>query len=316
MQPIAPNPIAPDPVADGPATASGRASAAARPSSRPEQLIRPPTSEHSPQGSSQDPVAAAPAKPRPRLVDDIVPATGDERAARLLLNHVVEPADVGIGRLLRRHGPVDVLAAIAAAELADLEPDPVRRKRLADRCGGLRLRLGREHVEAGLAAARSVGARFVVPGDALWPRALDDLDEQTPIGLWIVGSVPWAPRAPAAAVQIPLWRSDPDGTPVETPDDADVFDTAGADTAGHAAARGTSAGVAVVGARACTGYGSHVAGSLSADLSRVGVPVISGAALVRSQVTVVGQSRYDCHGGNWAGPAMLAGPQIRPGPSA
>lgn len=24
-------------------------------------------------------------------------------------------------------------------------------------------------------------------------------------------------------------------------------------------------------------------------------------ALVRSQLTVVGQSRYDCHGGNWAG---------------
>jgi DNA processing protein len=37
--------------------------------------------------------------------------------------------------------------------------------------------------------------------------------------------------------------------------------------------------ISVVGARACTGYGSYVAGALAADLASVGVSVISGAAL-------------------------------------
>jgi DNA processing protein len=177
--------------------------------------------------------------------DDAVPTrtptfiTNDEREARLLLNQVVEPADVGIGRILRRAGPVEVLAAVAASRLPDLEPDAGRRKRLADRCGGLRLRLDPDQVEASLAAGRAAGARFVVPGDAQWPCALDDLDELAPIGLWIVGALP---------------------------------------------ARGAGAGgsvvgaVSVVGARACTGYGAHVAGTLSADLARAGVPVVSGAA--------------------------------------
>lgn len=37
--------------------------------------------------------------------------------------------------------------------------------------------------------------------------------------------------------------------------------------------------VAMVGARACTGYGSQAAGQLAADLARVGTTIVSGAAL-------------------------------------
>jgi DNA processing protein len=172
------------------------------------------------------------------------PATDEQRHARLLLNHVVEPADTGIGRILQRCGPVEVLAAVEAADLPDLEPDPARRARLAERCGGLRLRLGRESIEAGLAAADGVGARFLVPGDPDWPTAVDDLDDQQPIGLWIIGAAPWA--EPAADLLAP-----------------DV---------------GPGLSISMVGARACTGYGAHVAGSLAAELARTGVPIVSGAA--------------------------------------
>ena len=42
------------------------------------------------------------------------PATAreDDRLARLALNQAVEPADAAIGRLLERHSPAVVLAAI------------------------------------------------------------------------------------------------------------------------------------------------------------------------------------------------------------
>lgn len=160
-------------------------------------------------------------------------AREDDRLARLALNQAVEPADAAIGRLLERHPPATVLAAIHDDRLAGLETEPARRARLADRAAGLRLRLEPGRIEEAVAAADAVGARFLAPGDPHWPAALDDLGAQRPIGIWALGC--WPP--------------------------------AGVDT------------VSVVGARACTSYGSYVAGAISADLASAGVAVISGAAL-------------------------------------
>jgi DNA processing protein len=157
----------------------------------------------------------------------------DDRLARLALNQAVEPADVGIGRLLERHSPTEVLAAIHADRLAGLEPDPARRTRLTERAAGFRLRLEPGRIDEAVAAADAVGARFLAPGDPHWPTALDDLGEQRPIGIWAMGRWP----------------------------------------------TGCADAIAVVGARACTGYGSYVAGALGADLASAGVTVYSGAAL-------------------------------------
>jgi len=184
-----------------------------------------------------------------------VPAGGSpqrDRLARLALNQAVEPADPYIGRLLEHHSPAEVLAAIHADQLADLDPDPARRDRLADRCAGFRLRLEPGRVEAGLAAADAVDARFVVPGEPDWPTQLDDLGEQRPIGLWSIS----ATHADA-------------GTSTET---------------GRGTGKATGAGagaevLSIVGARACTGYGSYIAGALGADLASAGITVVSGAAL-------------------------------------
>ncbi|MBS2962829.1 DNA-processing protein DprA [Actinocrinis puniceicyclus] len=168
--------------------------------------------------------------------------TQADRLARLALNHAVEPADQHLGRLLEAHGPRRVLAAIRAGQLPDLDADPARRDRLADRCAGLRLRLEPGRVEAGLAAAEAVGARFVTPLDRDWPARLDDLGPQRPIGLWVAGN--WC---------------------AET--------TARGDDAAHPQP------LSIVGARACSGYGSHVAGLLGADLASAGACVVSGAAI-------------------------------------
>jgi DNA processing protein len=171
-------------------------------------------------------------------------ARESDRLARLALNQAVEPADPYIGRLLERHSAEQVLAAIHSGQLADLDPDPARRDRLADRCVGFRLRLEPGRIEAGMAAAEAVAARFLTPGDAQWPAGLDDLGEQRPIGIWAVGHHA-SPQHPA-----PVHVRGP---------------------AGEA--------VSVVGARACTGYGNHIAGALGADLASVGITVVSGAAL-------------------------------------
>lgn len=55
--------------------------------------------------------------------------------------------------------------------------------------------------------------------------------------------------------------------------------------------------VAVVGARACTDYGAHLATTLSADLADRGWTIVSGAACVLYPVTVVVRARCIPHGG-------------------
>src|SRR6185437_6615012 len=185
-----------------------------------------------------------------------------DRLARLALNHAVEPADPQIGRLLELHSPIAVLAAIRADQLPDLDPDPARHDRLADRCTGLRLRLEPGRVEAGIAAAEAVCARFITPVDASWPARLDDLGQQRPIGIWAIGSWGDPPDAPAN----PTTDQSSESNPAPT----------GSDRGSPAS---TAEMLSIVGARACTGYGSYVAGALGAELASAGMAVVSGAAL-------------------------------------
>ncbi len=96
--------------------------------------------------------------------------------------------------------------------------------------------------EADLERAARRGIRFVCPGDAEWPAALDDLDRcellngrgGAPLGLWVLGPGRLDERVAAS--------------------------------------------VAVVGSRSATTYGVSVAGGIAADLAAASVTVVSGAA--------------------------------------
>ncbi len=92
-------------------------------------------------------------------------------------------------------------------------------------------------------AARS-GVRFIVPDDQEWPASLSDLAALE------------ANSERRGGVPIGLWLLGP----------------------GHLAEL-TAQSVAVVGSRACTGYGERVAFDLSQDLSELGVGVLSGLAM-------------------------------------
>lgn len=98
--------------------------------------------------------------------------------------------------------------------------------------------------DPGAAHARtnSCGSRFVVPGDEEWPTGFADL----------VGCEPVQQRTGAP---FGLWVRG---------------------RAGLATTVGT--GLAMVGARAATAYGEHVALELAHDLADAGIPVVSGAA--------------------------------------
>lgn len=92
-----------------------------------------------------------------------------------------------------------------------------------------------------LRSASRTGIEVVVPGDPGWPAGLDDL-EHSEIRVGPDGGTP-----------VCLWVRGQ--LPVEAPP-----------------------AVAVVGSRACTAYGEHVAGDLSASLVARGWTVVSGAA--------------------------------------
>ncbi|MGW4649390.1 DNA-processing protein DprA [Kitasatospora sp. NPDC004289] len=151
-----------------------------------------------------------------------------ERRARAALSRLIEPGDAVIGRWLGQVGAASLVEAIhRRAEPGYLDLD-------ADRLAAYRARLPLIDVDGDLERVRSLGGRFIIPGDTEWPSQLDDLGDGRPIGLWIRGS---------GSLRMLALRS-----------------------------------VSMVGARACTSYGAHVAGELAAQLAERGWVVVSGAA--------------------------------------
>jgi DNA processing protein len=172
----------------------------------------------------------------------------EDAAARCTWSGIAEPGDRVAGAVIGVLGAVAALAAVvedasadavvAAMTAAGLDLEEDGREALVGEVQGAlerwRPRLVRTEALARLRAARSVGARVLVPGDPLWPAGVDDLGAHAPLVLWCTGS------AEALAA---LPRS-----------------------------------VAVVGARAATGYGEHVTAELSSGLVDHGMAVVSGGA--------------------------------------
>ena len=122
----------------------------------------------------------------------------DDRMVRLLLGRLVEPEDQLFAELRGHAPPAALLRAIVEDDARAWPwPDELAR-RLASRLTGLRLRLAGADPDADLAIGVEVDARFMVPGDPQWPRALDDLGDRAPFGLWMIGSFP--PELPAVSM--------------------------------------------------------------------------------------------------------------------
>ncbi len=164
----------------------------------------------------------------------------DVVTARVALACLIEPGSPEVDRLITAHGPVAALARIVAGTEVSEALAAVAQNRLG----------GRDPAElagAALARTRRIGARLVVPEDDEWPGQLAQLRL--------------------------ISRSDLDRIQLDTYPPVCLWVRGGwplAETLGRS--------VAVVGARAATSYGNHVATEMAYGLANRGWTVVSGGA--------------------------------------
>jgi len=154
-----------------------------------------------------------------------------EALARIAWSVLAEPGDGVAGALIAELGVREAL------DVALVGPS-----RVHSGVGGQALAEGRARWKArgdsravvdAIRSARDVGARLVLPGDANWPVALDDLGAHAPTLLWV--------------------RGDPRSLSVDPR-------------------------VAIIGARAASGYGEMLAAEFAGDLATAGAVIVSGGA--------------------------------------
>jgi DNA processing protein len=170
--------------------------------------------------------------------------TEEERFARVALGLLAEPGSLDLWLLVHEIGPVEALQ-----RLRDRAVSPTLADLVSPRLGGTDVAV---EAERALARCDRMGGRFVVPGDAEWPQlALH--------GLLLLA----ARRARDNAAR----------------HDQDVVPPLGLWARGPLdLAESIARSVAVVGARAATGYGTHVAAELGYGLAAREWTVVSGGA--------------------------------------
>jgi DNA processing protein len=163
------------------------------------------------------------------------------RLARIALHWLIEPGNEAVHRMVNANGPLRALERLVEGDV----PDPQLRGAAAARMGA-----GDPHevAEAALVRAERLGARIVIPEDDEWPQPVRDLTRLL-------------------------------GRPAEHRIDRDVAPplclwVRGAPRLDEALARS----VAVVGARASTHYGEHVATTLAYELAEREWTIVSGGA--------------------------------------
>lgn len=166
----------------------------------------------------------------------------EERIARAWLSRAAEPGSIHVARLVERLGAVPAVADLRAGRAPALAQSEVASR--AESADGRR-----ELVDA---ADRSID--FLVPGDPEWPADLD----------------------------LAMARIQAAGAPADRPPRSPTERTAGPVglwTAGSGDLGGLlGRSVSIVGSRACTSYGDHVAADLAFSLAERGWTVVSGGA--------------------------------------
>jgi DNA processing protein len=168
------------------------------------------------------------------------PGSDEDRAARVALTYLAEPGNRAIWSLVQEHGAADTLERL----LSDDFPDQAVRSSVRARRQGLD---PRRFAETTLHRAARLGARIVVPSDDEWPSRVDALallELETP------GRINRDVRPPLCVWVRGGWKL---GETLER-------------------------SVAVVGARASTGYGNQVTSEIAYGLVEHDWAVVSGGA--------------------------------------
>jgi len=163
------------------------------------------------------------------------------RFARVALSLLAEPGTRAVYRLASRYGAVDALRMALDGEIPDEAARDAVRARLRDGDP-------RSKAEAALATGQRLGARLVTPEDDDWPPRLAALERI---------SLPGGDRRVDRELAPPLCIWARGDWPL-----ADALDRS----------------VAIVGARAATQYGEHVANNLAYGLAEREWTIVSGGA--------------------------------------
>lgn len=166
-------------------------------------------------------------------------AAYDRRLARIALACVAEPGNRDLGQLVDQHGPVEALALVQRGAVGETLAAAI----------AARLGYGDPHALAEAAIARTdrLGGRIITADDDEWPIQLDDLRRISRDTTQRVDRDVYPPLC--------LWLRGP----------APLADA-------------VRRSVAVVGARASTAYGNHVATELAFGLAERQWTVVSGGA--------------------------------------
>jgi len=172
--------------------------------------------------------------------DSAGPGSDADRAARVVLTGLVEPGNRTVWSLVQEHGAVSAVERLVRGAV----PDAALRARVQAKLAGAD---PQRLADAALARAERLGARIVVPSDAEWPSRVDEL---AVLELGLPGSIARDTRPPLC-----IWARGPLSL-------------------GESLARS----VAVVGARAATGYGTQVTTDIAYGLAERDWTVVSGGA--------------------------------------
>jgi DNA processing protein len=169
------------------------------------------------------------------------PVPEEVRRARMMLTWLTEPGSWSVHRLVRALGPVEAARQLLADEVSDPRIRVTARARASAEDP-------HAVVDRAMRLTERLGARVVVPEDDEWPGQVDDLQR--------------------------LARRDADRRVDQETAPPLCFWVRGQ----WPLASTLSRAVAVVGARAATGYGLHVASDLGAGLAEREWTVVSGGA--------------------------------------
>lgn len=121
-----------------------------------------------------------------------------ERQARMMLSMIAEPDDAITGRILHRVGGVETLRLLEDEQAAVPEMNRANaiawRNRVAPRIA--------DGIPARVADAERAGMSTLIPTDADWPHAFNDLGPRAPYLLWIRGATSFLSGALADRVTI------------------------------------------------------------------------------------------------------------------
>jgi len=113
--------------------------------------------------------------------------TGDDRLARAAWSRLVEPPDLVASAVVATLGAGEAVRHVLTG--TPLPSSAVSRRRLDGALARWRVRLPGLDPERDLAMVERRGGRVVVPGDDEWPSRLGDLEHETPVCLWVRGSL-------------------------------------------------------------------------------------------------------------------------------